>query len=167
MLSGSYGVQSQVPEVEEVRQTVERISRSTGRGQGFRVDPETRMAIEKHAMKMATAKFKERGWDVEDVSAVASFDLLRRKDGFDDLHVEVKGTTQDGFQILLTPNEVQHAKQRYPNVALFVVSNVRLDHGDDDQIRPSLGEVLEFNPWRIDDACLIPLGFQYNLNPQP
>ena len=55
---------------------------------------------------------------VTDTSRTESFDYVVDIDGAT-WHVEVKGTTGDPQEILLTPNEVHHAKD-YPHVALFV-----------------------------------------------
>ena len=38
--------------------------------------------------------------------------------------VEVKGTTSDGTTVLLTPNEVDHARNHPDEAALFVCSNI-------------------------------------------
>jgi hypothetical protein len=62
---------------------------------------------------------------IDDVSLHESYDL-RCELGGDDLHVEVKGTTSDGDRVLLTRNEVSHARDWYPRVALIVVSCIEL-----------------------------------------
>ncbi len=41
--------------------------------------------------------------------------------------MEVKGTTSDGTQIILTANEVKHARTYYPQVTLFVLANIQVD----------------------------------------
>jgi Domain of unknown function (DUF3883) len=50
--------------------------------------------------------------DVEDVHGRESYDLICRR-GDEVKHVEVKGTTTDGIEVILTPNEVRHAPE-YP-----------------------------------------------------
>lgn len=44
--------------------------------------------------------------------------------------MEVKGTTTDGAEVILTPKEVEHARE-LPDVALFIVSNVVVERSDD------------------------------------
>jgi hypothetical protein len=38
----------------------------------------------------------------------------------------VKGTTTDGVEVILTPNEVEHARE-YPHTALFILSNIGIE----------------------------------------
>jgi hypothetical protein len=45
------------------------------------------------------------------------------------LHVEVKGTTSLGEQIL-TRNEVTHAREQYPAIALAIVKNIEIEPGE-------------------------------------
>lgn len=49
-----------------------------GRGRGFQVDQEAKVAVEVHAMNMATA-FYATEWDVEDVHGRESYDLVCRR----------------------------------------------------------------------------------------
>lgn len=51
-----------------------------GRGQGFQLDQEAKVAVEVHAMNVATA-FYARDWDVEDVHGTESYDLACRRGG--------------------------------------------------------------------------------------
>jgi len=89
-----------------------------GRGQGFQLDQEAKVAVEAFAMNLAT-EFYSTDWNVEDVHGTKSYDLICRRQG-EVKHVEVKGTTTDGMEVILTPNEVKHAREN-PCTALFVV----------------------------------------------
>ncbi len=80
-----------------------------GRGQGFQLDQEAKVAIEALAMNLAT-EFYSKAWNVEDVHGTKSYDLICRR-GDEVKHVEVKGTTTDGGEVILTPNEVRHAQE--------------------------------------------------------
>jgi hypothetical protein len=106
-------------EVDEVREQIEEAAgkRKRRTGQGFRVSPELRKKIEDYAMKKAQEHYISHGWTVQDVSKPESYDLHCVK-GNQELRVEVKGTTSDGREVLLTPNEVSHAREAYPQVAL-------------------------------------------------
>ena len=49
-----------------------------GRGQGFQLDQEVKVAVEALAMNMAT-DFYGKAWDVEDVHGRESYDLICRR----------------------------------------------------------------------------------------
>lgn len=100
------------------------------RGQGFSplLTANDRKAIELQAMQIATAHFEDIGFVVEDVSAKRPYDLRCRR-GPEHVDVEVKGTVSAGESVLLTPNEVEHARAAFPNTALAVVRDIAL-HDD-------------------------------------
>ena len=66
--------------------------------------------------KKASEHYSDLGWSVGDVSLSESYDLRCTRQG-EELHVEVKGTTSQGERVLLTRNEVAHAREWYPGVA--------------------------------------------------
>jgi Protein NO VEIN, C-terminal len=59
------------------------------------------VAIEAHAMNMA-GEFYGTAWAVQDVHGGESYDLICRR-GDEVKHVEVKGTTTNGEEVILTP----------------------------------------------------------------
>lgn len=134
---------------------------TTGRrGQGFNPSEEARRAIERCAMQMATVYFRSQGWpDVLDVSATQPYDLLCR-DGARELRVEVKGTTTDGNEILLTPNEESHARQHFPDVALYVYANIRLRERSGRLVGVG-GRPRIYHPWDIRLGQLRPTSYVY------
>jgi hypothetical protein len=91
---------------EAVKDAAGKVARRA-RGQGFQLDQEVKVAVEALAMNMAT-DFYNKAWDVEDVHGTKSYDLICCR-GDELKHVEVKGTTTDGAEVILTPNEVMHA----------------------------------------------------------
>ena len=121
-------------------------------GQGWGLSGPERKAVEMHAMRLARAHYEDKGYQVQDVSGNESYDLLCTN-ADDELRVEVKGTTGAGKSVFLTTNEVAHARDQYPNVALFVVSGVELRERD---VEPTAsgGSVRVFEPWAIDDFTL-------------
>lgn len=130
-------------------------------GRASRLTADERQAIERHAVQAAIAYYENHGYKVEDVGARESYDL-RCKSTNDELHVEVKGTTTTGGDIVLTPNEVAHARLER-RVALFIYSQILLS--DDDGL-PSCsgGEANVIDPWLIDDhGELRPVGYTYTL----
>jgi Protein NO VEIN, C-terminal len=94
--------------------------------------------------------YRERWNIVDDVHERESYDLRCRRSKLEH-HVEVKGTTGSDTAILLSKNEVQHARDFYPNVSLFIVSEVRLE---DDQTGPIAtgGHIRIIDPWRMTRA---------------
>jgi hypothetical protein len=144
-------------EVAGGRPTIER-GAPPGRRQRYQVAPEVRIAIENHAMEIATRYYENTGWTVEDVSRRESFDLLCST-GRESRHVEVKGTQSAGEAILLTPNEVSHAEQT-GECALFIVADVVVDNSVDPPL-VSGGRSIIFDPWEISDGVLKPIGLEY------
>lgn len=133
------------------------------RGQGFQVNPKTRLAIELYATRLTTELFTAKGWVVEDVSEGECFDLRCTRNNRL-LFVEVKGTTGDGMQIILTRAEVDFAKINYRSMVLVVVSGIEICSGDGDEILVSGGETNIFHPWRPSVRNLKPISFVYGLN---
>lgn len=111
-------------------------------------------------MDMAKRHYSDRWPEVTDVSLTKPFDLLCRH-GDRELRVEVKGTTSLGLSVLLTANEVQHARENNGRVALFVVSEIILASG-----RCSGGIVHVIEPWDIREDKVEPLAFECRLRPR-
>lgn len=84
---------------------------------------------------------------VDDVSKTQSYDLACRRNS-EALHVEVKGTTGLGEKVLLPRNEVTHARQQHPNVALFVVHGINLSTTNPPEV--SGGTVALLHPWILN-----------------
>ena len=147
-------------EVEEAERIIEEYTGKKRSGQGFSINADMRRAIEQYAMQKAKAFYEERGWKVFDVSTTHSYDLLCKGDDGEELHVEVKGTISDGTQILLTANEVRHARDHYPKVALFILSRIQVDPTSIEN--PQGGEIQILEPWKVDELALSPLAFAYN-----
>jgi hypothetical protein len=132
-------------------------SQGGSRGQGRQLDPETRKAIELAAEDLVISYYENLGWNVERVGHLKwGFDILCKK-GDDELHVEVKGTTGLGHEVILTPNEVEHAKS-YPTVALGIVSGIKVAV---DKSIETPGELTLLDPWVLDESRLIPSEFVY------
>jgi Domain of unknown function (DUF3883) len=146
---------------EAVQDAAGKVARR-GRGQGFQLDQEAKVAVEAHAMNMAT-EFCSKAWDVEDVHGTESYDLICR-DGDQVKHVEVKGTTTGGSEVILTPNEIRHA-QEHPCIALYVISNIELERAGDGTVTATGGKQHCYDPWQLDEGTLIPLGFRYQVPP--
>ncbi len=135
--------------------------RTSRTGQGFATDQRVKVAVETHAMNEALLHYSKLG-KVTDTSRTKSFDYVVEIDSIS-WHIEVKGTTGDPQEILLTPNEVQHAME-YPHVALFVLDNIIVDRSDQGEISASGGNASIFHPWSLDQARLSPIGYKYQLS---
>jgi hypothetical protein len=142
-----------------VKDTAGKIARRGG-GQGFQLNQDAKVAVEVHAMNEA-AEFYRPDWAVEDVHGTESYDLICRRGG-EVKHVEVKGTTTDGAEVILTPNEVRHARE-YPCTALFILSSITVERAEDGSVTATGGQRHLYDPWRLDDGTLMPLGFRYQV----
>lgn len=116
-----------------------------------------RRAVEMRAVEVASAHYGVQGYDVEDVGATESFDLLCKR-GSEELHVEVKGTTGLGRVVNLTANEVTHSRD-YPDVALVIVDRIRMVS----DTAAEGGHLREIRPWSADDARLTSTAYRYQL----
>jgi hypothetical protein len=151
-------IDDKVADSEEVR-GVE--ARARGRGRR-RASAEQNSAVENHAVATAITHFETQGWEVEDVGLLRSYDLHCTR-GRRTLHVEVKGTTGPLSTIALTNGEVKLANERYPNTALFVVCEIKLD-GTPRKPRPRGGGVHLEQPWRPIRSRLRAVAYSYRLD---
>ncbi|MFE5936050.1 MrcB family domain-containing protein [Streptomyces sp. NPDC056470] len=155
------------PEVLEAEQSAATIAgrrtpggaRPRRSGQGFLLTAAERKAIELHSVHMATEHFKAQGWSVKDVGARESFDLLLRR-GEEWCRAEVKGTTSDGTDVILTRAEVEKQRDCYPHNALLVVHSIKLDRTG--PAPTTSGGVLHcISPWAVEEADLTVISYAY------
>ncbi|WP_235032171.1 MrcB family domain-containing protein [Actinacidiphila yanglinensis] len=155
------------PEVLEAEQSAAKTAgrrtrggaRSPRAGQGFLLTSSERKAIERQSVRLATEYFKAEGWTVKDVGDKESFDLLLRREG-GRLHVEVKGTTSAGLEVILTRNEVEKQRKYYPDNALVVVHSIELDRTGAEPM--ASGGVLHCtSPWAVEDEDLTVISYAY------
>jgi hypothetical protein len=151
---------SPVQEAEQAIRDAAGKAAARGRGQGFQLDQEVKVAVEACAMNAATEYYRKE-WDVQDVHGIESYDLICRS-GSHVKHVEVKGTTTDGSEIILTPNEVRHAREN-SHTALFILSHITAGRAEDGTVTVTGGQRHVYDPWRLDDGSLKPLGFRYRI----
>jgi hypothetical protein len=77
------------------------------------------------------------------------------------MHVEVKGTTGDGSSVLLTKNEVSHAREEGGRAVLAVVSGIELIEVKGGWTGERGTETV-FQPWRPDAGMLTPLVYEWS-----
>ena len=148
--------------IESEIETAVENDKSKRSGQGFHVSPEQRKQIERHAVNQATAYFESRGYKVKDVGSTRCWDLDCSR-GRDVLHVEVKGTRTIGTSVVLTVNEVAHAKHH--RSALFILHSIRLLRRGK-QFTPVGGKRNVIDPWKIQTHGLLkPLSYMYDIHP--
>jgi len=134
---------------DEIQMTLER-QEVRRRGQGCLVDAELRKAIEEHAVKKAISYYRKKGYAVEDVGSVRSYDLRCTK-GKKILHVEVKGTQSEGNTIILTRNEVTNAKSN--TTALYILSDIVVKKGRGKNYSLTAGKQTVLDPWDNRDTA--------------
>ena len=130
-----------------------------GARQGRQINEKIRRLIELTAEDRAVDHYEENGWKVTRVGAQKlGYDLRCIRESAE-LHVEVKGTTSKGLEVVLTPNEVNHCRQ-YLHMALVVVSQIEIR--EDEQLG-SKGAMKIIEPWIIDDSYLTPSQYSYRI----
>lgn len=152
------------PEIADVERSLETIARpqTPRKRSGPRLTATERRVIEEHAVQMVTAHFESEpmGYAVEDVGLRESYDLHATKaDSI--VKVEVKGTTSNGSEIVLTRNEVELHKYDHPANALAIVRNITLHRDEGSPPTASGGELIVEMPWMVDDDRLAPIAYRY------
>jgi hypothetical protein len=133
-------------------------------GQGPLADPATRKVVELRAMELAAAWYQGAEYNVEDTSADRPYDLLCRR-GEDEVHVEIKGTTGAGESVILTRNEVNHARRSNVRTDLFVVGHIQVIR-DGNVVQANGGEVVaHVRGWVPSEEDLTPIQFEYRIPP--
>tara|TARA_Y100000590_G_C15541262_1_gene947088 strand:- start:9 stop:785 length:777 start_codon:yes stop_codon:yes gene_type:complete len=140
---------------------VEYLSQKKSRGQGLNLSYPERRAVELYAMGIAKKHFESDGWIVSDTSATKPYDLQVKKNGHIK-YVEVKGTTGEGKNVILTNGEVEHVKENPNNSVLLVVGHIKIKEVEPDQYIGINGEMLSLkDPWRINNEDLKPTQYRY------
>jgi len=146
------------PEVLEVERAASGQPQRRSRTQGFGLTVAERLAVELHAMSRAKSHLRDLGWQVRDVSATHPYDFECTR-GLDQMIVEVKGTTSTGEDVVVTYNEVEVQRARYPNNALIVVHSVDLQRTSEAP-KAEGGTLLMRSPWKIEEGHLRPIAFR-------
>lgn len=118
-----------------------------------------KQAVELRAVDVAAQHFRGQGYDVKHVGDVESYDLDCRR-GDRDLHVEVKGTIGHGEALTLTGNEVDHAREQFPDVALAIVDGITVGYTEHGPVADG-GNLTLWDPWEIDTGALAATVYRY------
>ena len=138
----------------------DRIAKRDSRGQGSGLSAAERRAVELHAQGMVEAHFLALGFVVHDVSGNHPYDLHCVR-GKEERHVEVKGTTGLGEQVILTRNEVEHAQANKARMVLAIVSGIRLERTKGPPATGG-GELVLWEPWDVDAGQRRAIQFRYS-----
>jgi hypothetical protein len=147
------------PEVQDALDAIDEV------GHPRRTRPPTRLttaenkAIEQHAVDLVRRHFEAEHYTTTDVGATESYDIYAVKADHE-AKIEVKGTTSDGSEIVLTYNEVELHKAEHPNNALAVVKRIILD-----RTGPTArgGELQLLMPWDLRPERLRPIAYRYHI----
>ncbi|CAN7242520.1 DUF3883 domain-containing protein [Arthrobacter sp. LjRoot78] len=128
------------------------------RGQGLQMDTEVRRAIENAAQDRLMSYYQDRGWTVTDTRQNCPYDAIAVRDA-ERIYLEAKGTQSSGDSVIVTRNEVDHARQHPGLCVIGVWSGIRFING---MVDPEAGDfrVLAFDP---DDRHLRPRDFDWML----
>jgi len=147
------------PEVADVVSAVEELTHPR-RKFGRRFSAAENKAIEEQAVRVVRKHYKEvLGYETKDVGATESYDVHATK-GDSVVKVEVKGTTSDGSEIVLTANEVTLHLAEHPNNALAVVRRIVLDRSGDTPVGTG-GELKLISSWELDESRLKAIAYRY------
>lgn len=139
---------------------------------GRLTDPAKRAAVERRAVELAIAYYRERGFVVTERGK--PFDLLctptsRCPPGTPLVHVEVKGSVSATTTVHLTRNEIADARQdtKTWRSDLFLVREIRLLPMAPGTWRGTAGVPALFEDWCPLDEDLVPTDFVYRLPAMP
>jgi bifunctional DNA-binding transcriptional regulator/antitoxin component of YhaV-PrlF toxin-antitoxin module len=136
------------------------------RAAGFQANIEIKRIVEKYAMKLAQEKLRSIGFKhFDDTSAHECYDLTCKL-GRSLYFVEVKGTQGAGVAVIMTANEVNHAR-RYPEYSIaVVVHQIKVIQGAGG-LEGTGGNVRVCLPWVIEPKSLKPLQYKWTVSKCP
>lgn len=152
------------PEVADIEDALESIADpiKQRKAAGARLTAAERRVIEERAVLVTMEHFASpsMGYAVKDVGKVESYDIRATK-GSAVVKIEVKGTTSNGSEIILTRNEVDLHLKDHPANALAIVRNIKLDRRKDAPTTASGGELILQMPWAVEGERLAPIAYRY------
>jgi len=141
-------------------------SGATGRRrQVRRLDVQTKLAIEKRAITVASAWCRKQGWSgVKNVSANHSWDLEVMDRVGAIRFIEVKGTTGGPESVEVTKAEVDWASRHGDTHSLVIVHDI-LVSADGGKPAASGGVVMAYDPWAPQESELLAQRFTWQPSP--
>lgn len=129
-----------------------------GRSQGLQMGADVRRAIENAAQDRLMGYYRDRGWIVTDTRQNHPYDAVAVRDT-ERIYLEAKGTQSRGDSVIVTRNEVSHARQHPKSCFMGVWSGMRLLDGVVDSEAGKF-RIIAFNP---DEQHLHPRDFDWTL----
>jgi Domain of unknown function (DUF3883) len=127
------------------------------RAAGFQSNVKLRIAVEKYAMRKARTALEAKGYDnFEDTALRECYDYTCHKHGRL-RYVEVKGSQTDGTSIILTRNEVEHARRHSDDSILVIVHSIEVTGKG--KLRLRNGKVFVKEIWEIASRDLTPIQY--------
>lgn len=146
------------PQAEAAAGVVQSVELEIERSAGFQPNSKIKRAVDLHAMGRAEKEFKNRGYEVKDVSQKKPYDLHCSKS--DEVkYVEVKGTQSNGLDIFLTAGEVKFIEKNKANCVLCVVHGIAVKGKR--KPKASGGTVGVTEPFDLADGLLKPFAFTF------
>jgi hypothetical protein len=130
--------------------------------QGLQRDTEVRRAIEDAAQDRLMRLDRDDGWTVTDTRQNRPYDAVAVR-GTEQIYLEAKGTQSAGQSVIVTRNEVDHARRHPGQCWIGVWSGIRFK---DEHVDPEAGtfRVVPFEP---DDRDLRPRDYDWALPGDP
>lgn len=139
------------------------IAQNPETAQGYVADSVIRTAIEIYAVEAAEEHYMSRG--ARDIERVGKPYDLRLLIGDREVHVEVKGSTRRLTSVILTRNEVDHARGT-TQTDLFVVDEISLQTSSTGEPRLAGGRKRHWSAWSPSPDDLSPTVYSYTLPTQ-
>ncbi|MFC4899807.1 protein NO VEIN domain-containing protein [Streptosporangium amethystogenes subsp. fukuiense] len=140
-------------------------SASLSRGGAGRVmSAARRLAIEQHAVGMATELYESQGYQITDVGTTESYDLHAVRESGDrheELHIEVKGSINPADAVELTKGEVRNAREHHTH--LVVVDCIEVSSQPDGKVETSGGRLRQWETWVPAEEDLQATRYRYRL----
>lgn len=128
-------------------------------GQGVQMNAQIRKAIEDAAQDRLMTLYSERGWTVTDTRSSRPYDAEAVK-GNERLYLEAKGTQSKGESVIVTRNEVAHARLYAGQCRMGIWSGIRLEPDGTVDPRSGTFDEVAFEP---EDQDLVPRDFDWKL----
>lgn len=134
----------------------------TGHGQGWLRDQKLKVAIEQHAVETAIRYYTDMG--ASDVVVLGKPYDLGLTLGRQARRIEVKGSSVSVDSVLLTRNEVIHARE-FEHMDLVVVDQIRFASHGDGEYTTTGGRVRVWAGWNPLESSLTAMAFKHQLGP--
>ncbi|TDL45116.1 protein NO VEIN domain-containing protein [Microbacterium oleivorans] len=159
LLSSLHGVELGTEDDPGIEMTPSATDMRSG-GQGFLRDTARKLAIEQHAIGMAVEHYRTLGATEVEILG-KPYDIRLRLDG-EEVHVEVKGSGNGVAEVLVTRNEVHHART-FARTELVVVDGIDWQREEAGEITTVGGRLRRWPSWSPSDASLTPMTYVHAL----